>query len=373
MKIVSVIGARPQFIKAAAVSREFAKHPEIEDVTVHTGQHFDHNMSDIFFEELEIPRPKYHFEINSLSHGVMTGRMLEKIERVLLKEKPDYVLVYGDTNTTLAGALAAKKLYIRIAHIEAGLRSFNMKMPEEVNRIITDRLSDILFCPTDRAVENLKKEGFGHYPCILIKVGDVMQDAALYYAEKAGRESTVISRLGIDEKPFALCTVHREENTIDRRRLAGIVEALNTLSREMRIVFPLHPRTRKILKEQGIATTFPLIEPVGYLDMIMLLKNCRIVLTDSGGLQKEAFFFRKPCVTLRDETEWVELTDGNYNVLAGSQPQNIIQCVMQMQDRKLDFSLDLYGNGKAGNRILNSIIADYAEKRFNSVSKPAIL
>lgn len=361
MKIVTVIGARPQFIKAAAVSREIAKHPEIQEIIVHTGQHFDKNMSDIFFEEMEIPRPQYQLEINSLSHGAMTGRMLEKIEDVLLHEKPDYVMVYGDTNSTLSGALAAKKLHIKVAHVEAGLRSFNMNMPEEINRILTDRISDLLFCPTDNAVANLKKEGFDEFPCRIEKVGDVMYDAALYYSEFSANKSTIIKDLELEENGFALCTVHRAENTDDSERLKGIFEALSEISREMAVVLPIHPRTRKILESlnyTSLLTLHPslkLIDPVGYFDMIELLRNTRIVLTDSGGLQKEAYFFKKPCVTLRDETEWVELVEGCFNKLCGSSPSRILQSFKVMRGKMCHADADIYGKGNASKRICDSL------------------
>lgn len=363
MKIVTVVGARPQFIKAAAVSRAIAEYnavaqdqnPTIQEVIIHTGQHFDENMSDIFFDEMQIPRPDYHLEINSLGHGAMTGRMLEKIEEVLIKEQPDWVLVYGDTNSTLAGALAAKKLHIKVAHVEAGLRSYNMAMPEEINRILTDRISDMLFCPTDTAVKNLEREGFGTFPCCIVKTGDVMQDAALFYRETAARKSDIISRLGLSVKPFALCTIHRAENTDAPERLAAIVDALNDITEEMDVILPIHPRTRKIMEARGLDTKCTIIDPVGYFDMIQLLEHTRIVLTDSGGLQKEAFFFAKPCVTLRDETEWVELVDGGFNQLAGAEAETICNAFLRMSSIGLDFGDDLYGKGQAAKNIIKSI------------------
>ncbi|MCE1227372.1 MAG: UDP-N-acetylglucosamine 2-epimerase (non-hydrolyzing) [Geobacteraceae bacterium] len=363
MKIVTVIGARPQFIKAAAVSRAIAEYnaaaqdqyPSIYEVIIHTGQHFDENMSDIFFDEMQIPRPDYHLEINSLGHGAMTGRMLEKIEEVLINEKPDWVLVYGDTNSTLAGALAAKKLHIKVAHVEAGLRSYNMGMPEEINRILTDRISDLLFCPTDTAVKNLEREGFGTFPCCIIKSGDVMQDAALFYRETAARKSDIISRLNLSAKPFALCTIHRAENTDVPERLATIVNALNDITEEMDVILPIHPRTRKIMEAKMLDTKCIIIDPVGYLDMIQLLEHTRIVLTDSGGLQKEAFFFCKPCVTLRDETEWVELVEGGHNTLAGANKLDICSAFLKMRSASPNFDRNLYGAGQAASRIINEL------------------
>lgn len=369
LKIVTVIGARPQFIKAAAVSRAIAEHnaavhnsrSAIHEVIVHTGQHFDENMSDIFFEEMQIPHPDYHLEINSLGHGAMTGRMLEKIEEVLLKEEPDWVLVYGDTNSTLAGALAAKKLHIKVAHVEAGLRSFNMQMPEEINRILTDRISDMLFCPTDAAITNLELEGFNNLPVRIIKSGDVMQDAALYYRKFASQKSSILEKLGLTQKQFALCTVHRAENTDDPGRLHNIFNALIEISAELPVVLPLHPRTRKKLTNCGIAThnsgsAIHVIDPVGYFDMIQLLESTKIVLTDSGGLQKEAFFFGKTCVTLRDETEWVELVEGGYNTLAGSHVDRILLAFLSMRSSTPDFSKNLYGKGQAAQLIINELI-----------------
>lgn len=357
MKIITVIGARPQFIKAAAVSRAIASNSGINEVIIHTGQHFDENMSDIFFEEMQIPRPDYHLEINSLGHGAMTGRMLEKIEEVLLKEEPDWVLVYGDTNSTLAGALAAKKLHIKVAHVEAGLRSYNMAMPEEINRILTDRISNILFCPTDAAITNLELEGFNNLPVRIIKSGDVMQDAALFYRDTAARKSDIISRLGLSAKPFALCTIHRAENTDSPERLQAIIEALNRIADEMEVILPLHPRTRKIMEARGLASSCTILDPVGYFDMIQLLEHTHIVLTDSGGLQKEAFFFGKPCVTLRDETEWAELVEGGYNMLVGADSSKICDGFNRMRMATPNYQVDLYGNGAASSSIISNLLS----------------
>jgi len=354
VKIVTVLGARPQFVKASAVSREIAKHGDIEEIIIHTGQHFDHNMSDIFFQEMEIPCPKYFLDVNLLDHGAMTGRMLEKIEEVLLAERPDKVVVYGDTNSTLAGALTAKKLNIGVAHVEAGLRSFNMHMPEEINRILTDRISDLLCCPTDQAIDNLRREGFEHFDCTVVKTGDVMQDAALYYGAISASRSTIIERLKLTN--FVLCTIHRAENTDDRARLTSIVQALNTIAGEIRVVLPLHPRTNKALQDLGIPLEFSTMEPVGYFDMLELLKKSRIVLTDSGGLQKEAFFFSKPCVTLREETEWVELCESGANLLVGSHANRVVQGFHEMLGRQTEFRTDLYGGGQAAKRVVKAML-----------------
>ena len=360
MKVVTVVGARPQFIKAAAVSREIARHPGMQEIIIHTGQHFDTNMSDIFFEEMRIPRPQYFLDIHSVGHGAMTGRMMEAIEEVLIKEKPSYVLVYGDTNSTLAGALAAKKLQVRVVHVEAGLRSFNMRMPEEINRILTDRISDILCCPTDNAVENLRKEGFGQFHCTIAKTGDVMQDVAYFYSVYSAEKSRIIKKLGLEGKDFALCTIHRAENTDDPVRLASIVGALNEISRNIPVVLPLHPRTRKIMASCPVPFAFEPIHPVGYFDMIELIKHTKVVLTDSGGLQKEAFFFDKPCVTLRDETEWVELLSSGANRLAGADRERIVKYRIEAITDPIVFNKDLYGNGRASENIVKYIQRDYS-------------
>lgn len=351
MKIITIVGARPQFVKAAVISRELDRYENIDELIVHTGQHFDKNMSDIFFDEMKIPKPHYNLNINSLSHGAMTGQMLEKIEKVLIDEKPDWVLVYGDTNSTVAGALAAKKLHIKVAHVEAGLRSFNMLMPEEVNRILTDRISDLLLCPTDKAVENLKLEGYNNINCKILKSGDVMQDAAIFYSDLAKKPN-----IRMPEK-FVLATVHRAENTDDRTRLKSIIEAFEKIAEEIDVIIPLHPRTRKILDTQGITVkNISFIEPVGYLEIVYLLKNASIIMTDSGGMQKEAFFFNKPCITLRDETEWVELVDNNYNLLVGA---NLDAILSAFNDHvfNMKYDLDLYGNGQASQRIVKELIA----------------
>ncbi len=351
MIIVTIIGARPQFIKAAAVNREICKHDNVTNIIVHTGQHFDANMSNIFFEQMHIPRPHYNLDINSLSHGAMTGQMLEAIEEVLLEEKPDWVMVYGDTNSTLAGALAAKKLHIKVAHVEAGLRSFNMKMPEEVNRILTDRISDVLFSPTETALNNLKDEGYDRIDCKIVKSGDVMQDAALFYTSFDQKP-----KFDIPEK-FILLTIHRAENTDKIRKLTNIIDALNDISKEIAIVFPLHPRTKKLLETHDIklSSSIIVLEPVGYLEMVYLLKHCNLVMTDSGGLQKEAYFFKKSCITLRDETEWVELVENGFNVLAAASKEKIIEAY---SDKKFNtnFSINLYGNGNASKTIVESLL-----------------
>jgi len=355
MKIVTIIGARPQFIKAAVVSKAISEHSQIQEIIVHTGQHFDENMSTIFFNQMKIPKPAYNLNINSLGHGAMTGQMLEKIEAVLQNEKPDWVLVYGDTNSTLAGALAAKKIHIKVAHVEAGLRSFNMRMPEEINRILTDRISDILFCPTDSAIQNLKNEGFANFPAKVIKSGDVMQDAAMHFAQFALKPE-----MDIPSK-FALATIHRAENTDSFDNLLSIFTALNNIAQELPIIIPIHPRTSQILKKNSTISLHPniqIIDPVGYLQMIYLLDKSSLVLTDSGGLQKEAFFFQKPCITLREETEWIELVENGMNRIAGTDSEKIFEAFNYFKNATINYHINLYGNGIASKNIVSSLV-DY--------------
>ncbi|MFC1886505.1 non-hydrolyzing UDP-N-acetylglucosamine 2-epimerase, partial [Thermodesulfobacteriota bacterium] len=330
MKIVTIIGARPQFVKAASVSRAIYEYntqnkgqaKPIEEVIIHTGQHFDTNMSDIFFEEMNIPKPDYNLGINSASHGAMTGRMLIRIEEILIREKPDWVNVYGDTNSTLAGALASAKLNISVAHVESGLRSFNRRMPEEHNRVLTDHCSDILFCPTDTAVKNLENEGItkGVY-----KVGDVMFDSVLYNIKLTVKHSKIIESLKLKPKAYALATIHRAENTDNIDRLNSIFSALEQIaSNGLPVVVPLHPRTRKILNHSDITLKYiTIIEPISYIDMLMLEKEASLIFTDSGGVQKEAYWMKVPCITLRDETEWVETIEEGWNIIAGADTEMI--------------------------------------------------
>ena len=353
MKLLTVVGARPQFIKAATVSRILAKHPVIKETILHTGQHYDDQMSAVFFREMEIPEPELNLEIRSSLHGEMTGQMLAGIEHYILKDKHDAVLVYGDTNSTLAGALAAVKLHIPIVHVEAGLRSFNMTMPEEVNRILTDRISTLLCCPSENAVKNLQKEGFNHLPATVLNTGDVMLDAALYYSKRSVANSTIIKEIG--NEPFILCTFHRAENTNDPVRLKSIVEAINIINKKIKVVLPMHPRTKKTIEALGLQPECKIVNPVGYFDMLELLKNCSLVMTDSGGLQKEAFFFKKFCLTLRDETEWVELVENGFNVLAGADCDKITKLALDLSTKSADFSKPLYGNGDAAGAIVNAL------------------
>ena len=336
------------------VSMEIAKHSDIEEVIIHTGQHFDVNMSRIFFEEMGIPEPYYNLGINTLSHGAMTGRMLEGIEKVLMDVEPDWVLVYGDANSTLAGALAASKLHISIAHVEAGLRSFNRNMPEEINRVLTDRLCELLFVPTETAVDNLRNEGINSEKIHL--VGDIMYDSALHFGNIADEKYSIINDLELENQSYVLCTVHRQENTDNPDRLRSIVEALNHINHESRIMMPLHPRTKKILEKGDFQLDFEPIDPVGYLYMLALLKDCKLVLTDSGGLQKEAFFFKKHCITLRDETEWIELVDHGFNILAGADTDRIETAYQKIVDKSTEFNIDLYGDGRSREKIVDLLI-----------------
>lgn len=354
LKIITIVGARPQFIKAAAVSREILKHPEkIEEVMIHTGQHYDPNMSQVFFDELEIPPPKYNLEISGVGHGAMTGRMLEGIENILLSEKPDWVLIYGDTNSTLAGALAASKLHIPVAHVEAGLRSFNMRMPEEINRILSDRVSTLLLCPTQSAVDNLAQEGI---TLGVRNVGDVMYDVALYYRERARQQSTILQDLNLAADSFVLTTCHRAENTDDPARLGAILLALDSLSSQRPVVLPLHPRTRKLIGDYGLSRyldKLTVTEPLPFLDMIALEQAATVILTDSGGVQKEAFFYGVPCITMRDETEWVETVDLGWNQLVGACSESIISAVNKViQSPPAAVDTAPYGQGNAAGEII---------------------
>jgi UDP-GlcNAc3NAcA epimerase len=370
MNIVTIIGARPQFVKAAVLSRLIRSDGydrDISEFLVHTGQHYDENMSAVFFREMDIPEADANLGIGGGTHGRMTGDMLAGIESLLTERKPNLVLIYGDTNSTLAGALAAAKLHIPVAHVEAGLRSYDKRMPEEQNRIVADHLSAWLLCPTSTAIANLEREGIrdsggqraptSDSPRVA-EVGDVMYDASLHYRAIAARrpaDERVLSRLGI-AKPFRLLTLHRAENTDDRSRLAGIVEGLGLAGSET-IVFPVHPRTRKLLDAFGIAlpANVRAIEPVGYLDMLELEEGCEAVLTDSGGVQKEAYFFRKPCITLREGTEWVETVEAGWNRLVGADP-HAIAAALSGESRAAEWK-PLYGEGAAGRKILDLLLA----------------
>lgn len=371
MKVLTVVGARPQFIKAAVVSRAInesnrSSSPGIEEFIVHTGQHYDHNMSAVFFDELQIPRPDVNLEIGSLSHGRQTGEMMIRLEELFLQQKPDLILVYGDTNSTLAGSLTAAKLHIPIAHVEAGLRSFNRRMPEEINRIITDQLSELLFCPTREAVENLCREGIPDEKvgAKVFQSGDAMCDAALYYGKFA--EKNWLSDNHLTSGDYILATIHRAESTDDPTILTGLVEALKTISnRHLPIVWPVHPRTRKKIAELGMlekimeAPELRMVDPLSYLQMVCAEKNSRLILTDSGGVQKEAFFHGVLCVTMRRETEWVELVESGWNLVAGLDEKTIVKSVETMLQKDIGGLVreNFYGDGKAGEKIVAAIRA----------------
>jgi UDP-GlcNAc3NAcA epimerase len=360
VKIVTVLGARPQFIKASVVSHALRASGVLDEVVVHTGQHFDANMSDVFFEELGLAVPSHTLGIHGGGHGAMTGRMLVEVERVLQSEKPDAVLVYGDTNSTLAGALAAVKLHIPVAHVEAGLRSFNMAMPEEVNRILTDRVSHWLFTPTEAAQAHLRSEGVGEDR--IIPVGDVMYDVALRHGARVNADGGVVGALGLTQGGYVLATVHRAENTDHAGRLAVIVDALEAVAASFPVVWPLHPRTRGLLERSGrlarLASGVRVIEPVGYLEMVQLEKHAAVIATDSGGVQKEAFFYHIPCVTLRDETEWVELVEAGWNRLSPPQSSSDVSAAVRAAIGTRGAAVTPYGTGDAAVRIVQRLRMD---------------
>lgn len=363
MKILTVLGARPQFIKASVVSHYISKLPGVQEIVVHTGQHFDSNMSDVFFEELGMKTPAYQLDIHGGGHGDMTGRMLIEVEKVLLQERPDVVLVYGDTNSTLAGALAAVKLHIPVAHVEAGLRSFNMAMPEEVNRILTDRVSRWMFTPTATAADHLRLEGVSADN--IIHVGDVMYDVANFHGKRVDASGRVMAKLGLQKAAFVLATVHRAENTDDPARLTAIVEAFRDLSADLPIVWPVHPRTRAVLQKRGQLNDMPenlhFIDPVGYLDMVQLEKHAALIATDSGGVQKEAFFYGIPCVTLRDETEWVELIDAGWNQLVSPTSAVEVAAAVRQALGSQGRQIQPYGEGNAAELIIQCLVKDLSQ------------
>lgn len=362
IQVVTIVGARPQFVKAAVISREIQKRNDIQETLVHTGQHYDENMSDVFFDELKIPKPDYNLSINEKSHGAQTGKMLEAIEQVLLKHSPDWVLVYGDTNSTLAGALAASKLHIPIAHVEAGLRSFNKKMPEEINRVVTDHLSDALFTPSEDADENLAKEGISSNK--IFRFGDVMRDAHGFYSSLLDDKNEIFDAHGVQPGKYILSTIHRAENTDSASSLNAIFNALMKTSDEIDVVLPLHPRTKFALQREGLfdrvnASGIVLMDPVGFLGMIQLEKNAQFIVTDSGGVQKEAYFQNKLCVTLRTETEWVELVEQGWNELVDPCDEDKITRVLANKikyHQPPTHDIPLYGSGDAGVRICDHLV-----------------
>ncbi|TAF65994.1 MAG: UDP-N-acetylglucosamine 2-epimerase (non-hydrolyzing) [Cytophagales bacterium] len=351
-KICTILGARPQFIKASPLSIELRK--EFQELIIHTGQHYDYGMSDIFFKELGIPIPDYHLGIGSATQGKQTGEMLTKIEEILIKEKPNIVLVYGDTNSTLAGALAAAKIHIPIAHVEAGLRSFNKKMPEEVNRIMTDHVSEWLFATSDVAVNNLQKENLTDG---VFNVGDIMLDAILLHSKKSEEMQHVLQKLNITKKQYSLATIHRAENTDDKQNLINIFEAFGTINQQ--IILPLHPRTKQKIEDYGLSIAPNIIfsEPIGYLDMIVLMKNAKMILTDSGGIQKEAYYLKTPCITLREETEWVETVNAGWNIIVGTNPEKIVSASSSINNSsELSPHPNLYGDGNTSKKIVKILL-----------------
>ena len=375
MKIVTIIGARPQIIKAAALSRAIRNHyaDTIREIIVHTGQHYDENMSQVFFDELQIPRPDYNLHVGSASHGVQTARMTEGIEEILLKEKPDFIVLYGDTNSTLAGAVAAAKIHVPIVHIEAGLRSFNKSMPEEINRIVCDHCSTLLFSPTKAGYDNLKREGFpmdneGPYTIDNPKVyhcGDIMYDNSLYFSTIASQKTDIIKRMGLNAKPFVLSTIHRDSNTDQPQRLTAIFESIIEVAKEVAVVLPLHPRTAKLLKT-NLSTesqellfnseNIKLIPPVSFLEMIELERNAMLIMTDSGGVQKESYFFRKPCIILRPETEWIEIVETGAAVLVDADKTRILNAWKQFKDNAIDSFPPIFGDGHAAEFMLEQML-----------------
>lgn len=355
-RIFTIIGARPQFIKAAAVSRQILNAPQLHEELVHTGQHYDTNMSDVFFSEMEIPKPAFYLGISGGGHGTMTGRMLAALEELFLAERPDMVMVYGDTNSTLAGALAAAKLHIPVTHVEAGLRSYNKRMPEEINRIIADQCSELLFTPTSVATQNLLDEGVSGSK--IVQCGDVMYDAALQFGEAARDKGSGPAQFCLKPGEYVLATIHRQENTDDPQRLKAIIEGLAVVAKELPVLLPLHPRTRERIKSAGIneaTKNITIVEPLGYLDMVGLEKDAAVIATDSGGVQKEAFFHKVPCITLRDETEWSELVDAGWNKLVPpSQAKAIYAAILEARGvRGADVAP--YGTGNAAGEIVREL------------------
>lgn len=356
---MTILGARPQFIKAAALSKAIAEHPEWTEVVLHTGQHFDKNMSEVFFEQLEMSEPNYNLGINSMTHGAMTGHMMIDVEKIVLEEQPDVVVVYGDTNSTIAGALVASKLHIPIGHVEAGLRAFDKRIPEEVNRVVTDHISDLLFAPTDTAVQNLRKEGIAEE--LIYQTGDIMLDTIMLFRDKARKVSRIIDDLDVSRGDFILTTIHRQSNTDDEAKLKEIFSVLEDVARTKPVVLPMHPRTASRIKKFGIELNhITVIEPVGYLDMVALLDGAELVITDSGGLQKEAFFCRTPCLTVRDQTEWIELVQAGWNVLSGV--EGLRSELNRILDSGVQHGKDVhpYGDGKAAHRMLEILTDKYA-------------
>ena len=361
---MTILGARPQFIKAAALSRAIKEHTNIQEIIVHTGQHYDANMSDIFFKEMNIPTPNYNLDINGLAQGAMTGQMIEKLEILMMQDNPHIVLLYGDTNSTLAGALSARKLNISIIHIEGGLRNFDLTIPEDVNRILTDRISDVIFYSTDSAKRNLDNEGFEHFPVKLIRTGDLMADVVAYYSQLAQNESKIISKLRLEQKKYMLCTMHRHSNLTNKSNITQICDFLNDIAKDEIIVFPAHPNTKKYLKEYNIhlSPNIRIIEPIGYFDMLELLRNSSFVITDSGGLQREAYLMQKKSLLLMEYTPWEELVDNTFSMTTKINHTEIKTNFEIIRAAVPDFNINLYGDGKTAENIITKIIELYGNK-----------
>jgi len=367
MKILTIIGARPHFIKAVSFSRYLKSSPDIQEIILHTGQHYDNNMNDNFFSELDIPRPDYNLGVGSNTHARQTAKMMIGIEDIALKEKPDFILIYGDTNSTIAGAIVGAKLHIPVVHVEAGLRSYDREMPEEINRIVSDAVSTILFCPTQIAVNNLKREGIikGVY-----NVGDIMFETYLYYKDKAQKTSTILNKLNLKPKEFILCTIHRASNTDNIENLKNIFIGLT--NSEEKIILPLHPRTTKKINQNEslkkyIGQNIRIINPIGYLDMVCLEANAKKIVTDSGGVQKEAYFNKIPCITLRENTEWIETIEEGVNKLVGVNPKKIKEAINNFHPKEQNYSKNLYGDGKTSAKIIKILNQYHYEKRSAEV------
>jgi UDP-GlcNAc3NAcA epimerase len=362
IKLITIIGARPQFIKAAALSREISKQSIFNEIIIHTGQHYDTNMSDVFFDQLNIPKPKYSLDINKLSSDKMIANMISQISNILDFEKPDYVLVYGDTNSTLAGAISSSynTNSVKLIHVESGLRSFNFNMPEEKNRILTDNLSDILFCPTSTAIKNLEKENFKEKKKSYLNSGDIMYDNLNYFKDNNLINSNILKKLNLHNDKYILSTIHRFENTSSYERMKNIIDFLNKVNSHTKVIFPIHPNTKNLLKKYNLKTEFKTIDPLNYFDMLSLINYSDMVISDSGGIQKEAFFFKKKCAIIREETEWKEILELDAGVI-----NPIINCDKMLETYQLllsmeaDFSQNPYGSGVSAKFILDNIKADF--------------
>ncbi len=375
MKIATIVGARPQFVKIAVLSRAIKLHPEVTEISIHTGQHFDQNMSEIFFEEMEIAKPDYFLGISGLSHGAMTGRMIEEVEKLLLEIKPDYLVVFGDTNSTLAPAIAAKKIGVKIVHIEAGVRNFDELMPEEINRYLVDRMAEINICCTSLGEENLRKEGFGTemINAEVYNYGDVMYDATLFYEKISDAKSTILDDLNLRNKEYVLCTVHREGNTNDPKMLTEIIGALNKINETIPIIMPIHPRTKNKLIDYGLTANFTCIDAVGYFDMIQLVKGSKYVITDSGGVVREAYFFKRPSLCLLESPFWPELVSAGYCLNSKIMKDEILKNFALLDTTNKDFDTYIFGDGRAGEKIIDQIIYHYHNKANKKSEKTSIL